>query len=131
LGTVPPGDITPDYVIISGDGEERRHTISRYGPVRHVDSAIGGARLVEVPRFPDSADEDDAGSLHAPMPGKILRVAVRVGDRVREGQVLVVLEAMKMEHSLKAPHGGVVSEVRHESGEQVETGTVLVVVEEG
>ena len=130
VGTVPPEDITPDYVIISGDGEERRHAVSRYGPVRHVDSAIGGARLVEVPRFPDNADEDDAGSLHAPMPGKILRVTVDVGDRVREGQILVVLEAMKMEHSLKAPHGGVVTEIRHNSGEQVETGAVLIIVEE-
>jgi propionyl-CoA carboxylase alpha chain len=123
--------ITPDLVLISSEGADHRYSIYRYGPVRHVESELGDARLTEVPRFPDTAMEGSAGSLHAPMPGKIIRMAVEVGDRVREGQVLVVLEAMKMEHSLKAPHGGVVTEVRHEADEQVDTGVVLVVVEEG
>lgn len=130
-GVATIGAVTPDRVVMTSDDEERRYSISRYGLVRGVDTPLGSARLTEIARFPDIAVEDDTGSLHAPMPGKILRVTVHVGARVREGQTLVVLEAMKMEHSLKAPHGGVVTEIRHNSGEQVETGTVLVVVEEG
>ncbi len=128
MGQVP-GPITADRVTVGSDDLEL--IVARYGPVRHVDSALGGVRLMEVSPFPEPDDDEDAGSLHAPMPGKILRVAVEVGDRVIEGQVLVVMEAMKMEHTLRAPHPGVVTEVRHQSGDQVETGAVLVIVEEG
>jgi biotin carboxyl carrier protein len=63
------------------------------------------------------------------MPGKVIKVLVSEGDTVAEGQVLVVLEAMKMEHSLRAPHGGTVRAIRASEGEQVEAGQVLVVVE--
>jgi biotin carboxyl carrier protein len=64
------------------------------------------------------------------MPGKVIRVEVATGDEVRAGQVLVVLEAMKMEHTLRAPYGGTVGEVDCRAGDQVEAGAVLVVVEE-
>jgi 3-methylcrotonyl-CoA carboxylase alpha subunit len=63
------------------------------------------------------------------MPGKVIKVLVQAGDVVNEGQVLVLLEAMKMEHSLRAPHSGTVAAVRAGEGEQVEAGQVLVVVE--
>ena len=55
--------------------------------------------------------------------------SVSVGDEVRAGQVLLVLEAMKMEHTLRAPHDGTVIEVDPAPGDQVEAGTVLLVVE--
>jgi 3-methylcrotonyl-CoA carboxylase alpha subunit len=71
-----------------------------------------------------SAGED--GTLAAPMPGRILSVAVKQGDRVERGQALLVLEAMKMEHSLVAPFAGVVAELRAETGAQVSEGTELV-----
>jgi biotin carboxyl carrier protein len=90
----------------------------------------GPGRLVEVDRFPSPEVEEDTGSLHAPMPGKVLRVAVGVDDHVTEGQVMVVMEAMKMEHTLRAPHAGRVTEVRFQAGNQVEAGAVLVVIEE-
>jgi biotin carboxyl carrier protein len=63
------------------------------------------------------------------MPGKVLRVAVAEGDEVSEGATLVVMEAMKMEHTLRAPHGGTVSHVLCSPEDQVEADTVLVVVE--
>jgi biotin carboxyl carrier protein len=63
------------------------------------------------------------------MPGKVIRVDVAAGDEVRAGQVLLVLEAMKMEHTLRAPHDGTVIEVDPRPGDQVEAGAILLVVE--
>jgi propionyl-CoA carboxylase alpha chain len=63
------------------------------------------------------------------MPGKVIDLRVQVGDRVKAGETLVLLEAMKMEHPMSATEDGVVSEVRVELGEQVESGAVLLVVE--
>jgi len=63
------------------------------------------------------------------MPGSVVRVAVAPGDRVEAGQVLVVLEAMKMEHAVTAGGPGTVAEVAVAEGDQVETGRILVVVE--
>lgn len=103
--------------------------ISRVGGVHHVDGPGGYVRLVERPRFPEAAREEDPGSLHAPMPGRIVKVTVVDGDSVSDGQVLIVMEAMKMEHSLRAPYDGVVRSVMVAAGDQVEAGQVLAVVD--
>ncbi len=65
----------------------------------------------------------------SPMPGKVVRVFVKPGDTVTEGQPLVVVEAMKMENELKSPKAGKVTEVAAKEGTTVENGTKLVVVE--
>jgi len=65
----------------------------------------------------------------SPMPGKVVRVYVKVGDEVTEGQPLVVIEAMKMENELKSPKTGKVTEVLAKEGTAVENGSKLVVVE--
>ena len=65
----------------------------------------------------------------APMPGRIVKLLVKPGDRVEAGQGLVVVEAMKMENELRSPASGTVSEVRVSEGALVEARTVLVVVE--
>ena len=64
----------------------------------------------------------------APMPGNILKVNVNVGDTVKEGQVLVVLEAMKMENEIMAPKNGTVTQVVVSKGSTVDTGAPLVVI---
>ena len=64
----------------------------------------------------------------APMPGNILKVNVNVGDAVKEGQVLVVLEAMKMENEIMAPKDGTVTQVVVSKGSTVDTGAPLVVI---
>jgi len=69
------------------------------------------------------------GHLRSPMPGLVLDVRARPGDRVRTGAVLVVLEAMKMEHSLSAPWDGTISVVAVKPGDRVEEGVELVVLE--
>jgi 3-methylcrotonyl-CoA carboxylase alpha subunit len=76
---------------------------------------------------PAGADQmHGAGQLIAPMPGRVVTLTASEGDRVETGQALVVLEAMKMEHTLKAPGPGTVDHVGATQGDQVEEGTVLV-----
>jgi acetyl/propionyl-CoA carboxylase alpha subunit len=86
--------------------------------------------LIEEPRFPDRSAESAADGAFAPMPGKIVKVLVTQGQEVKTGQILVIMEAMKMEHSIGAPHDGVVAEVRVSEGQQVSEGHVVVVVRE-
>ena len=64
----------------------------------------------------------------APMPGTILKVAVNVGDSVAEGQLLVVLEAMKMENEIFAPCAGKVAQILVSKGSSVDTGATMVVI---
>ena len=66
------------------------------------------------------------GSLSAPMPGTILDVMVKKGQRVREGQTLLVMEAMKMEHRIQAPRAGEVTSVYFQKGDRVDMGANLV-----
>ncbi|MGH8875187.1 MAG: biotin/lipoyl-containing protein, partial [Acidimicrobiia bacterium] len=112
--------------VASHVGWFRAHAV---GAVLHIDGPSGYSRLVERPRFPSAVLDEEPGSLHAPMPGRIVKLLVAGGDQVAQGQVLVVLEAMKMEHSLRAPHDGTVIVIRAAEGEQVEADQVLVVVE--
>jgi len=74
-------------------------------------------------------DQNAAGRLTAPMPGRVLAVLVEPGARVRQGEPLLVLEAMKMEHTIAAPSDGVVREVHFRAGQQVEEGARLMSME--
>lgn len=82
-------------------------------------------------RHPGEEHDRGAGPqrLVAPMPGKIVRVAVASGDTVQPRQTLVVVEAMKMENELRASRGGVVRELHAREGASVEAGALLVVVQ--
>ena len=119
--------LEPDRVDLSVDG--LRHRIGVHlDETTYVDSPLGHSTLVEDPRFPVPGTTLAAGSLTAAMPGTVARVAVAVGDAVEPGDVLVVLEAMKMEHAVKALVAGLVSEVPVVTGQQVDAGALLVVV---
>ncbi|MCC7048636.1 MAG: biotin/lipoyl-binding protein [Alphaproteobacteria bacterium] len=95
---------------------------------------IQGARMRRLEIVdPLAGAEDrgaDTGRLQAPMPGKVTMVHVQAGAAVKRGQVLLVMEAMKMEHSVAAPEDGVVKEVRFAVGEQVGEGEALIVFED-
>ena len=119
--------IGPSYADLSVGGVRRRYDVSS-GEVTYVDSTLGHSALVEDARFPVPGSALAAGSLVAPMPGTVIRVSVEVGDEVKAGDVLVVLEAMKMEHGIKADADGTVGEVLVTSGQQVDSGAVLAVV---
>jgi propionyl-CoA carboxylase alpha chain len=119
----------PNQVELELDGESLLFAVDRHGSMRYVDAPGGPVTLEEMPRFPSPGVELDPGSLHAPMPGRVIRVEVSVGDRVIEGQTLVVLEAMKMEHTLRAPWPGTAISVEASPGQQVDADAVLVIVE--
>ncbi|WP_420558962.1 acetyl/propionyl/methylcrotonyl-CoA carboxylase subunit alpha [Tepidicaulis sp.] len=78
----------------------------------------------------DLADEAGSGALTAPMPGKIIQVLAKAGQKVRKGDALIVLEAMKMEQTLQAAGESTVGAVNVEAGDQVEGGAVLLTFEE-
>jgi acetyl/propionyl-CoA carboxylase alpha subunit len=119
-----------DAVVADVDGVRREFAVHHVGDVYYVDSALGSTRLAERPRFPEPGSRSAPGSLLAPMPGTVARVAVTAGQAVRAGAPVVVLEAMKMEHTVPAPHDGIVAEIGVREGQAVDTGTVLAVVEE-
>jgi 3-methylcrotonyl-CoA carboxylase alpha subunit len=105
--------------------------VVRDGDTLHV---FTGARhrsysLVDPLRTVGETDQDE-DQLCAPMPGKITAIHVTRGDRVRRGQLLLVMEAMKMEHSILAPHDGVVEQLRYGVGDQVQEGAMLVSLHE-
>jgi biotin carboxyl carrier protein len=112
------------------DGVHRTYTVHTHADVSYVDGPDGSVTLAEVPRFADPDAAATAGSLLAAMPGTVVRVLVDAGEAVAAGQPLVVLEAMKMEHTVAASIDGVVAELCVGQGDQVDTGQVLAVVEE-
>jgi propionyl-CoA carboxylase alpha chain len=121
---------TPDAVELEVGGVRRAFAVHRVEGWSFVDGPDGSAALAEVPRFADPNAASRAGSLLAPMPGGVVRVLVAQGDAVSAGQALVVLEAMKMEHTVTAPVDGFVAEIAVGPGDQVDTGQVLAVVNE-
>ena len=84
--------------------------------------------LRRVPRFPDHLAEVPTGACVAPMPGKVVEVRVAEGDPVEAGQIILVLEAMKMEHQVTAPEAGTVQALHAAAGDQVEADAILAVV---
>ncbi len=119
---------SPERVTLGVGGIRRVFEVARYPGSVCVDSPLGSVRLAPKPRFPDPEAAVAEGSLLAPMPGSVLRVAVAQGDFVQAGQPLLWLEAMKMEHQISASVDGVVVELDVKVGQQVEVGTVLAVV---
>jgi len=101
--------------------------VVRDGDALHVFGAAGHRVFTLTDPLATSAEaEQDEDRLCAPMPGKIIAVNATSGERVRRGQVLLVMEAMKMEHSILAPHDGAVDQMRYRVGDQVEEGATLV-----
>ena len=113
------------------DGARIEATVVEHGGALIV--MAGGrshALILHDPIAAAEALDTPAGSLTAPLPGKILQVLVAEGDAVEAGQALMVLEAMKMEHTITAPAAGTVAALRFAPGDQVEEGTELLVIED-
>jgi Acetyl/propionyl-CoA carboxylase, alpha subunit len=107
---------------------ERSHGVVRDVRGERIAFVDGEAWRFGIPRAERSGGTGASGdgAIAAPMPGRVLSVAVKQGDRVERGQALLVLEAMKMEHALVAPFAGLVAELRVETGAQVSEGTEMV-----
>jgi propionyl-CoA carboxylase alpha chain len=119
----------PTRIDVEIDGRRSVARITRHGERLVVQGPRGDLELVLQPRFAPPHAGDAHGGFVARMPGKVIDLRVAVGDRVKAGQTLLVLEAMKMEHPMSATGDGVVTEVRVAQGDQVESGAVLLVVE--
>jgi len=103
--------------------------VTRAGDRLIVQSPTSDIEFSIVPRFIAPGDEAASGGLTAPMPGKVIDIRVAVGDTVEVGQILILLEAMKMEHPMRATVDGVVAEIRIREGEQVENDALLLIIE--
>jgi propionyl-CoA carboxylase alpha chain len=99
------------------------------GETAYVDSPLGSSVLTEVPRFAEPGSLAAAGSLLAPMPGTVVGIAVAPGDHIGAHAPVIVLEAMKMEHTIRSPAAGVVTEMKVRVGQAVDTGTELAQVD--
>ncbi|MBI2242975.1 MAG: ATP-grasp domain-containing protein [Nocardioides sp.] len=121
---------SPTGVTLETDGVRTTYVVTVNGADVDVDSPRGHVRLTRVPRFVDPAEQVASGSLLAPMPGTVVSVAVEAGQQVEAGQSVLVLEAMKMQHTVSAPYAGTVTEIDVKPGAQVAAGEVLAVVEQ-
>ncbi|EPJ35431.1 putative Acetyl-/propionyl-coenzyme A carboxylase alpha chain [Streptomyces afghaniensis 772] len=115
-------------VVLEVDGVQRKFEVTHYGDQVHVNSTA----LTVLPRFPDPTTQHAPGSLLAPMPGTVVRVAdgLTAGTPVKAGDPLLWLEAMKMQHKITAPVTGTLTALPVVLGQQVEPGLVLAVVSE-
>ena len=120
---------SPDGIDVEVDGRRSCARVTRSGDRLFVHGPRGDLELAVRPRFEIPGADETSGGFVARMPGKVIDLRVAVGDRVRAGDTLLVLEAMKMEHPMTATEDGIVGEVRVALGEQVESGTLLLVVE--
>ncbi len=122
------GELDDDGALFADLGGERlRATLVRDAAALFVFAHGASHRLEVVDRLAAvEAQETEGGRLTAPMPGKIIEVLVEDGARVGPGTPLLVLEAMKMEHTIAAPAAGTVRQVHYAVGDQVEEGAELL-----
>ncbi|HZJ04228.1 MAG TPA: biotin carboxylase N-terminal domain-containing protein [Nocardioidaceae bacterium] len=115
-------------VVVEHEGVRHPFEVFVVGDRVDVESALGHLALTVAPRFVDPAVEVATGSLLAPMPGSVVSVSVAQGEQVAAGQSVLVLESMKMQHTVSAPYDGVISDLPVSTGDQVAAGAVLAVV---
>ena len=90
----------------------------------------GDILFTKMPRFKSIGQNLTSGGLIAPMPGKVIDLKVKLGSKIKKGQTLVILEAMKMEHSVNAIQDGVIDELFVKKNDQVENGALLMVIKD-
>ncbi|MFC5500320.1 acetyl/propionyl/methylcrotonyl-CoA carboxylase subunit alpha [Caenimonas terrae] len=108
-------------------GQRQTVTVYSIGELDHVFTSRGATQILATDLLAHAGEGlSDSGRLTAPMPGKVVSIAVRAGDKVSKGQALAVMEAMKMEHTIAAPADGTVAEVLYAPGDQVAEGAELL-----
>ncbi|HEY4669834.1 MAG TPA: biotin carboxylase N-terminal domain-containing protein [Tepidiformaceae bacterium] len=117
-------------VLLDVDGVQRTFIVTRRDDQVFVQTPKGEVVLSETPRFPVPEIEGVAGGYQAPLPGKVVQIFVEQGASVSRGDLLLTIEAMKMEHRISAASDGLVKELLVEVGQQVDGGQVLLVLED-
>ena len=123
-------DANASTIDLEIDGRRVKASVTALGNRWLVHGPGGDVELEELSRFPSGERAEVAGGLVAPMPGNVTAIHVVEGDAVEDGQLLLILEAMKMEHRITAPMAGSVKQVLVDTGDQVDNGALLVVLEE-
>ena len=116
-----------DGLWVQFSGQRTHSTVHMQGEVRHVFTPQGATRISLLDPLAHAGEvAQEGGRLTAPMPGKVVSFAVKAGDKVKAGQALAVMEAMKMEHTISAPQDGTVAELLYAPGDQVADGAELL-----
>ena len=118
---------TGDGLWVQFNGARTHSQVHAQGEARHVFTPQGAARISLLDPLAHAGEAaQEGGRLTAPMPGKVVSFAVKAGDKVKAGQPLAVMEAMKMEHTISAPQDGTVAELLYAPGDQVADGAELL-----
>ena len=128
-GAESPLQFTPqgDGLWVQFNGQRIHSTVHAQGEVSHVFTPQGATRISLLDPLAHAGEAaQEGGRLTAPMPGKVVSFAVKAGDKVKAGQPLAVMEAMKMEHTISAPQDGTVAELLYAPGDQVADGAELL-----
>ena len=120
-------EASPQVIKLDNNGVVETYAVAVSDHI-DLDGPLGSVSFTPVPTFINPAETVAEGSLLAPMPAAVISVAVENGQHVTKGDVVVVLEAMKMQHTITAPVDGIVSELSVTPGTQVESGAVLAVI---
>jgi 3-methylcrotonyl-CoA carboxylase alpha subunit len=116
-----------DGLWVQFSGARIHSTVHAQGETRHVFTPQGATRISLLDPLAHAGEAaQEGGRLTAPMPGKVVSFAVKAGDKVKAGQALAVMEAMKMEHTIHAPKDGTVAELLYAPGDQVADGAELL-----
>ena len=103
--------------------------VTRAGNQILINMPFGDLDAIILPRFTEPGNEVPEGGLVAPMPGKVIEVKVKKGDKVKTGDTLIIIEAMKMEHAIKATAPGKVTKLMVDLNQQVDNGATLLVLD--
>lgn len=114
------------HIRIAIDGVQRSFRLTEVGDQLYVHSSLGSRALTRLPRYPEVQAAAEQGSMTSPMPGVVAKILVSVGQAVKAGDPLLILEAMKMEQAMRAAMDGIIETIRVKEGEVVGPGAMLI-----
>ena len=119
----------PNFIDIEIDNSRLRSKITHEKDLILINTKSGDVLFKILPKFSVREEKALEGSLTAPMPGKVVEIKIKKGSKIKKGDTLLILEAMKMEHQVLAPDNGKVSDILVSKNQQVENGEPLVILD--
>ncbi len=116
------------HIRVAIDGVQRSFRLTEVGDQLYIHSSLGSRTITRLPRYPEVQAATEQGSMTSPMPGLVAKILVTVGQAVKAGEPLLILEAMKMEQTMRAAVDGTVETIRVAEGEVVGPGAVLITI---